>query len=194
MEAREFMILSHRFTLFSMVILLLSGCFAPEAEVDQTLEEEPIAIIEAQQIPDWASTSHNGQNFNTSNLAYAPYIVYFSAPWCLHCEATLDAYDQAIPEGRMMIFSQDDDVQYANMSQWHENTESNLNRSIDRPFMLSPEFAKQMGVTSIPHVAFINEEGYVFQSEVGKRTNQSTLQNIWNATLVATYNSSAGWS
>jgi len=185
---------SRQFTMLFTLSLLLSGCVSQEAEVTPPIEEEPIPMLEAQQVPNWAATAHDGQNYNKSSLALLPYVAYFSAPWCLHCEATLDTYDQVIPEGRMMIFSQEDDDEYSNMSQWHETTESNLNRSIDRPFMLSPEFAKQMGVTSIPHVIFVNEEGYVFQNEHGKRTNQSMLQDIWNATLLARYNSSSGWS
>ena len=94
---------SRQFTMLFTLSLLLSGCVSQEAEVTPPIEEEPIPMLEVQQVPNWAATAHDGQNFNKSSLALLPYVAYFSAPWCLHCEATLDTYDQVIPEGLSLI-------------------------------------------------------------------------------------------
>jgi len=182
---------------FLTLILFFSGCVAPNAELNSSSdddEKEQSSLLEAQLVPEWTAESHTGDEFNRSTMAQGAYIAYFSAPWCTHCEATLDAYDQVIPEGRMMIFSKEDNPDFTDMNQWHNTTENNLNRTISRPFMLHPDFASAMTVTSIPHVAFVNEQGYVYQNEIGKRTNQTMLSDIWNATLIATYNTSTGWS
>jgi len=186
---------SNRITICLVLCLFLSGCIssAPVVEDGENTADEPPAV-EAEAVPEWAATSHNGTQLSRTSMSQGPYIAYFSAPWCSHCEATLDTYDHVIPEGKMMVFSQDDDPDFSNMSTWHETTETNLNRSINRPFMLMPEFSNEMGVKSIPHVAFINEQGYVFQTEVGKRTNQTMIGEIWNASLSATFNETTGWS
>lgn len=186
---------SNRFAVCMVLCLFLSGCISSDSTVKQSENtvDEPSAV-EVQNVPEWTATSHNGTQFSRTTMAQGAYITYFSTPWCTHCETTLDTYDQVIPEGRMMVFSQDDDPDFSNMSTWHENTESNLNRSIHRPFMLMPDFSSEMGVKSIPHVAFVNEQGYVFQTEIGKRTNQTMIGEIWNATLSATFNETNGWS
>ena len=191
----DLMEFSNRFTLGLVLCLLLSGCISSEPVLEQTESamDEP-SIAEAQSVPEWTATSHNGTQFNRTVMSGGAYIAYFSSPWCSHCETTLNAYDHVIPQGQMMVFSQDDDPEFSNMSAWHETTESNLNRSIERPFMLMPEFASEMGVKSIPHVAFVNEQGYIFQTEIGKRTNQTMIAEIWNATLTSTYNTTTGWS
>lgn len=186
---------SNRVTVCLVLCLFLSGCIssAPAVEEGENAADEP-SVVEAQNVPEWAATSHNGTQFNRTSMSQGAYIAYFSAPWCSHCETTLNAYDYVIPEGKMMVFSQDDNPDFSNMSTWHETTETNLNRSINRPFMLMPEFSSEMGVKSIPHVAFVNEQGYVFQTEVGKRTNQTMIGEIWNATLSANFNETTGWS
>ena len=191
----DFVGISNRFAVGLVLCLLLSGCISSEPILEQrenAMDEPPTA--EVQGVPEWTASSHNGTQFNRTMMSQRVYIAYFSAPWCSHCEATLDTYDQVIPNGQMMVFSQDDDPEFSNMSAWHETTESNLNRSIERPFMLMPEFATEMGVMSIPHVAFVNEQGYIFQTEIGKRTNQTMIGEIWNATLTSTYDATTGWS
>jgi len=186
---------SNRFTVCLVLCLFLSGCISSDSAIEEpeSAVDEP-SVVEAQLVPEWTAISNNGTEFNRTIMSQGAYIAYFSAPWCSHCETTLDAYDSVIPEGRMMVFSQDDNPDFSNMSTWHETTESNLNRSINRPFMLMPEFSSELGVKSIPHVAFVNEQGYVFQTEVGKRTNQTTIGEIWNATLIASFNETTGWS
>ena len=54
------------------------------------------------------------------------WVAYFSTPWCTHCETTLNAYDEAIPENRLFIFNKDSDPKYSNMSSWKENTSERL--------------------------------------------------------------------
>ena len=105
------------------------------------------------------------------------YLAYFSAPWCTHCETTLDAYDLTVPAEQLVVFSRDGREEYANMSEWHNNTEANLNRTVHRPFILHPDLAMEVEAKSIPHAVFVNPQGYAFHVEIGKG-NQPKLHPI----------------
>ena len=39
---------------------------------------------------------------------------------------SLDAYDQVLPEGKMMIFSFETDEDYRDMNAWHNNAETSI--------------------------------------------------------------------
>ena len=80
------------------------------------------------------------------------------------------------------------------MSQWHNDTETNLNRTVDRPFIREPSLAKALGVRSMPHAIFINAQGYVFHVQVGKITNQTAIQTMWDATERAFFDPTNGWN
>ncbi len=80
------------------------------------------------------------------------------------------------------------------MSEWHERTESNLNRSIERPFILLPSLAQTLEVQSIPHAIFINDQGLVYNVQIGKRTNLTAISELWDLTSTATFDASTGWS
>ena len=95
----------------------------------------------------------------------------------------MNAYDQVIPEGKYVVFSNENDPQYINMSDWHQRTEENLNRSINRPFIYIEQLGNDIGVQAIPHAVFIDEEGIIYQVEVGRRTNQTMISELWNNTI-----------
>ena len=105
------------------------------------------------------------------------YVAYFSAPWCNHCETSLDAYDQVLPEGKMMIFSSKR-MKITGYERGHNKTETNLNRTIDRPFMWNPPLAQAVGMNSLPFVLFVNPDGFVYHVQVG--TDQDAISNLGN--------------
>ena len=174
------------FIVSMMLSFSLAGCLH-EGEVRiQEEEEKTEPIVEEElpiQFPQWQANDHNSTMWNNSMMEGEAWVAYFSAPWCTHCEATLDAYDQVIPDGKYVIFSNEDDPQYINMSDWHQRTEENLNRSINRPFIYIEQLGSDIGVQAIPHAVFINEEGFVYQVEVGRRTNQTMISELWNETI-----------
>jgi len=179
-----------------LCVLLFSGCTSMPGR-DEIIGAEPSdepVDIEVESFPAWNSTDHDGQFMSDSGLSGGAYMAYFSAPWCTHCEPTLDAYNSVIPSDRMMIFSIEDDEEYSNMSDWHSRMESKLNTTLNQSFMLMPELAYSIGVRSIPHAVYVNEQGFVYDVEIGKRTNLTEIQSIWDKTSVAMFNSTTGWS
>ena len=105
----------------------------------------------------------------------------------------MDAYDQVLPEGKMVIFSYDPDEDFSDMNAWHEKTETNLNRSIDRPFMLNPPLAQAVGMNSLPFVLFVNPDGFVYHVQVGKFTDQDAISDLWQSTQTATVDEGGRW-
>ena len=181
----------HRPFLACLVLMLvLAGCTSPDAE-PLPAEESQFTITT---FPAWNGTTHMNESLNHTALENTPYMAYFSTPWCAHCEATIDAYEQVIPAGQLVIFSKDEREQYANMTQWHETMETNLNRTIDRPIILNPTLAADLGVFGIPHAFYVNSQGYVHQVFIGKQENLTIIQNTWEATASAVFDPLTGWN
>ena len=183
-----------RWTIVMLSLLVsLAGC----TEADDLVGEEPVVTNEeplVNSFPIWNGTDHANTTLDSSAFANRSYLAYFSAPWCAHCESTLDAYDSIIPNGSIAIFSMEGREEYANMSEWHNQTETNLNRTFDRPFILHPELAKEVRVQSIPHAVFVNAQGYAFHVEIGKETNLTYIQEVWSATETAFFSPENGWN
>jgi len=94
----------------------------------------------------------------------------------------------------MMVFSYDGREDYSDMNGWHNKTETNLNRTIHRPFMLNPSLAEEVNLTNIPFVLFVNEQGYVHHIEIGRITDVVAISEIWNGTLSATVDDNGVWN
>jgi len=112
------------------------------------------------------------------------WIAYFSTPWCTHCETTLNAYDQAIPEDRLFIFNKDSDPKHSNMSSWKENASERMGRDIHRPFIQAPNLATELGVTGIPMAFFIDIHGVVIDYSLGAKSNVSEIKNSYDAAIL----------
>ena len=173
-----------------VLLMFLSGCTAEE---EQLIDEGGVEVPSATAFPSWSATAHDASELNGSMFENSSYVAYFSAPWCAHCEATLDAYDQVLPEGKMMVFSYDGREDYSDMDAWHNKTESNLNRTVDRPFMLHPSLAQEVELSNIPYVLFVNPQGYVYHIEIGRITDTEAISSLWQATLTATTDEDGRW-
>jgi thiol-disulfide isomerase/thioredoxin len=172
--------------------LVLAGCVTEETspKVQEEQAEAPIAVV----FPQWDGVDHTNTSRSVNQFDNTSYLAYFSAPWCAHCESTLDAYDQVVPEDKLVVFSRESREEYANMSEWHNTTEQNLNRTFNRPFILHPDLAMEVEAKSIPHAVFVNHQGYVYHVEIGKETNQTYIADLWNTVSTATFSSETGWN
>ncbi len=172
--------------------LILAGCVTEETspEVQEEQAEAPIAVV----FPQWDGVDHTNTSRTMNQFDNTSYLAYFSAPWCAHCESTLDAYDQVVPEDKLVVFSRESREEYANMSEWHNTTEQNLNRTFNRPFILHPDLAMEVEAKSIPHAVFVNHQGYVYHVEIGKETNQTYIADLWNSVSTATFSPETGWN
>lgn len=181
----------HRSFLACLVLMLvLAGCTSPDAE-PLPAEESSFTITT---FPNWNGTTHLNESLNHTAMENTAYMAYFSTPWCTHCESTINVYEQVIPPGQLVIFSKEEGEQYANMTQWHEQLETNLNRTIDRPVILNLALAEEIGVVGIPHAVYINSQGYVHQVVIGKQDNLTHVQNTWEATATALFDPLTGWN
>ena len=172
--------------------LILAGCVTEETspEVQEEQAEAPIAVV----FPQWDGVDHTNTSRTMNQFDNTSYLAYFSAPWCAHCESTLDAYDQVVPEDKLVVFSRESREEYANMSEWHNTTEQNLNRTFNRPFILHPDLAMEVEAKSIPHAVFVNHQGYVYHVEIGKETNQTYIADLWNSVSTATFSPETCWN
>ena len=172
--------------------LVLAGCVTEETapEVQEEQAKGPVAVV----FPEWDGVDHTNTSRSMNQFDNTSYLAYFSAPWCAHCESTLDAYDQVVPEDKLMVFSRESREEYANMSEWHNTTEQNLNRTFNRPFILHPDLAMEVEAKSIPHAVFVNHQGYVYHVEIGKETNQTYIADLWNSVSTATFSPETGWN
>ncbi len=173
-----------------IMTLVLAGCVDEQPAPEK---EEPVLPV-ATMLPSWEGVDHTNRSHTSEAFTNQSYMAYFSAPWCTHCESTLNAYDLALPEEQLVVFSRETQEQYANMSEWHNTTEQNLNRSINRPFILHPDLAMRVEAKSIPHAVFVNSQGYAFHVEIGKETNQTYIQSVWTLTQTAVFNETTGWN
>ena len=181
-----------RTTVLLCLTLILAGCVSEDtvSEIQEEQAEAPVAVA----FPAWDGVDHTNTSHAVNQFENTSYMAYFSAPWCAHCESTLDAYDLVIPEDKLMVFSREAREEYANMSEWHNTTEQNLNRTINRPFILHPDLAMEVEAKSIPHAVFVNQQGYVYHVEIGKETNQTYIADLWNTVSTATFSPETGWN
>ena len=170
--------------------LMLAGC----VEEQSPAEEEALMLPVASVFPAWEGVDHTNMSHTSEAFTNQSYLAYFSAPWCTHCETTLDAYDLTVPAERIVVFSRESREEYANMSEWHNTTEQNLNRTVNRPFILHPDLAMEVEAKSIPHAVFVNPQGYAFHVEIGKETNQTYIQSVWALTETAVFDETTGWN
>ena len=172
--------------------VVLAGCVEPPSEtVEESME---VVLPTAALFPAWEGVDHTNVSQSEEVFENRSYMAYFSSPLCTHCETTLDAYDLVLPTERFVVFSMDARERLANMSEWHNNTEENLNRTLDRPFILHPALAKEVEARAIPHAVFVNAQGYAFHTLIGKQTNQTYIQSVWDLTETAVFNETTGWN
>ena len=114
--------------------ILLSGCtFEGNSEV-----------LDGNPVPDFTAYDQDGEEHNLEQKIGNPWILYVSTSWCTHCETTLDAYENVIPEGSLYAFNKDSREQYSNMTEWKEKSEENIGRELNLDFIHAPELAEEL--------------------------------------------------
>ena len=177
------------FALMTLLSTSMSGCIRIPCELtgscDDHLECGTELLPEENWIgmplPSFATVDQDNQTWNLTSMEGDVWVAYFSAPWCAHCEETLDAYDQVIPEGKLLIFNKDSREEYSNMTEWQESTEENMARNLSRPFMNAPELAESLDVVGIPNAFVVNETGVIVDFTLGATTDPGELAEMYNS-------------
>jgi hypothetical protein len=154
-----------------------AGCLETESQRidDGGIETEPLPYGLGSYFPNFAAPDENNTTWNRSMMDEEPWVAYFSAEWCTHCEPTLNASDQTIPAGRMLILNKYPGEGHDDMSAWKNQSEEGLNRSIDRPFIHAPDLATEIGVGGIPFMLFIDADGRTISYHIGLWTNTTEM-------------------
>ena len=177
--------------LFAFMTILsapMSGCIKIPCELtgscDDHLECGTELLPEedwiGMQLPSFATVDQDNQTWNLTSMEGDVWVAYFSAPWCAHCEATLDAYDQVIPEGKLLIFNKDWREEFTNMAEWQESSEETIGRNLSRPFMNGPELAESLKVSGIPNAFVVNETGVIVDFTLGARNDPAELAEMYS--------------
>ncbi|MED5351009.1 MAG: hypothetical protein VYB50_05920, partial [Candidatus Thermoplasmatota archaeon] len=90
-----------------------------------------------------------------------------------------EALDDTVPVGHLLVFNKESREEYSNMTEWKESMESELNRTLNHPFMHAPDFALSLNVQSIPSMFFVNTDGEITHHQEGLK-NQSIIETYWN--------------
>ena len=155
-----------------VVFLLTAGCLG-ESETEQLDSEERM-------VPEFTAYDQDNIEHNLSGKIGAPWILYVSTSWCTHCETTLDAYDQVIPNGSLFAFNKDSREQYSNMSEWKSQSEENIGRNLSIDFIHAPSLAEALNVTGIPRVFFVDSSGIIQNETIGVQDDSDLLSDMWN--------------
>jgi thiol-disulfide isomerase/thioredoxin len=151
---------------YAFVVLILlstvfSGCLFDNEDAKKCEDLDAVELVGCE-FPEFNLISDDLTPFNNSNIvSQGRWVAYFSAFWCTHCKPTIDALDKAIPEDRMLVFNKYPGEDYDNMSEWKDNMEDELNRSISRPFIHAPMLAENLSVVAIPHVILVEDDTIV---------------------------------
>ena len=158
-----------------VVFLLTAGC------LDESGTEQLDSGVTM--IPEFTAYDQDNIEHNLSGKIGAPWILYVSTSWCTHCETTLDAYDQVIPNGSLFAFNKDSREQYSNMSEWKSQSEENIGRNLSIDFIHAPSLAEALNVTGIPRVFFVDSSGIIQNETIGVQDDSELLSNMWNDLL-----------
>ena len=158
-----------------MVFFLNAGCLG-ESGTEQLDSEGTM-------VPEFTAYDQDNIEHNLSGKIGGPWILYVSTSWCTHCETTLDAYDQVIPNGSLFAFNKDSREQYSNMSEWKSQSEENIGRNLSIDFIHAPSLAEALNVTGIPRVFFVDSSGIIQNETIGVQDDSELLSDMWNDLL-----------
>lgn len=144
----------------------LSGCLSSDEE-------------ELDEFPSFSLVDEQGIEHKNTNYDGAPYVAYFSASWCSHCKPVLQALDDTIPEGQLLVFNKDAREEYSDMNEWKDRMESELERDLFHPFIHAPPLSESLNVTGIPTMFFVDSDGYIIHSLSGVK-DKPTIEAYWN--------------
>ncbi|MBT60980.1 MAG: hypothetical protein CMA63_05450 [Euryarchaeota archaeon] len=144
----------------------LSGCLSDD-------------VKELQEFPSFSLSDEQGNVHENSNYSNLPYVAYFSASWCSHCKPVLQALDETIPEGQLLVFNKESREQYSDMNEWKDRMESELERNLSHPFIHAPPLSQSLNVTGIPTMFYVNSDGLIEHSMSGT-TDKPTIEAYWN--------------
>ena len=154
--------------MLTLVILSagLSGCLSSDED-------------ELEEFPTFSLSDEQGNVHENSDYDGKPYVAYFSASWCSHCKPVLQALDDTIPSGQLIVFNKEPREEYSDMNEWKDRMESELERNLSHPFIHAPPLSESLNITGIPTMYFVNSDGMIEHSMSGVK-DKDTISSYWN--------------
>ena len=152
----------------TLVLISTSLCGCLSSDVDE-LEE----------FPEFSLVDEQGNSQNNSIYNGEPFVAYFSASWCSHCKPVLQALDDIVPVGQLIVFNKEPREEYSDMNEWKDRMESELERTLSHPFIHAPPLSETLDVVSIPTMFFVNSDGMIEYSLSGVK-DKEMIKSYWN--------------
>ena len=134
---------------------------------------------ELEEFPSFSLSDEQGNVHENSNYSGLPYVAYFSASWCSHCKPVLQALDDTIPNGQLIVFNKESSEEYSDMNEWKDRMESELERNLSHPFIHAPPLSQSVNVTGIPTMFFVNSDGMIEYSMTGIKDKEA-IETFWD--------------
>ena len=153
-----------------LILVLISGSLSGCLSYDEE---------ELDQFPSFNIVDEQGNEHNNSMYSGVPFVAYVSASWCSHCKPALEALDDTVPEGYVLVFNKDGRERYSDMNEWKDRMESELERTLSHPFIHAPPLSETLDVVSIPTMFFVNSDGMIEYSLSGVK-DKEMIKSYWN--------------
>ena len=156
-------------SIFLTLVLIstsLSGCLSSDVD-------------ELEEFPEFSLVDEQGNSQNNSIYNGEPFVAYFSASWCSHCKPVLQALDDIVPVGQLIVFNKEPREEYSDMNEWKDRMESELERTLSHPFIHAPPLSETLDVVSIPTMFFVNSDGMIEYSLSGVK-DKEMIKSYWN--------------
>jgi thiol-disulfide isomerase/thioredoxin len=134
-----------------------------------------------EKMPSFTVKTNTGSPFTNSQLAGIPYIVVFSATWCIPCQEALPGLKEIYKDNKnkglqVVYFNLDDDVK-----KWEKHISKHhldwINVSTYAKFGDNNELTNQFNIKGIPNYILVNKNGkIVFNSNLAKNNDVSLLK------------------
>ncbi len=131
-------------------------------------------------MPSFTAKTNTGNPFTNSDLTGTPYIVVFSATWCIPCQEVLPDLKKIYKENKekglqVVYFNLDDDVK-----KWQKHISKHhldwINVSTYAKFG-DDKLTNQFNIKGIPNYILVNKDGkIVFNSNLAKNNDVSRLK------------------
>ena len=134
---------------------------------------------ELEEFPSFSLSDERGNVHNNSKYDNITYVAYFSASWCSHCKPVLQALDDIVPVGQLIVFNKEPREEYSDMNEWKDRMESELERTLSHPFIHAPPLSETLDVVGIPTMFFVNSDGMIEYSLSGIK-DKEMIKSYWN--------------
>jgi|TARA_Y100000758_G_scaffold278451_1_gene224358 thioredoxin-related protein len=131
-------------------------------------------------LDDFSYTADDGNEYSRDEMKGSDYLIHFSASWCSRCYKSMHNISDAIGDTDYLIMSVEKEG-LSGLSTWHDTVdESNSTQDIIAPFMDGSELSEVLGVSAMPTIYLIDENGNIINIHEGDLTDHDEILKFLN--------------